>query len=336
LKDQKKNRKAEQNDCNLLQRRAKILLFQTPDPHWLAYKGIYGNGFSPDPDIHAIRQSTNLYAYVMNNPINKVDPDGEQAYRVYWFHTYTYTYNGRIEQRVHVSALGHTLLTNLENILQFQLRYIRSTNPSERASLHRQANAARDNIRNTSLSTTIFGNPQPPFLAAVGRVIRGGNTPDETRRAIHLTADHFRSSYMGLVENGVRFMNDAGEVIELTKIYLATYMASGMFNPAQCQPANTSNKGNAYTPPAGGGGISTTIRVNGKTITFGHGARHLQGTNLSVNQVNQAIANEVSRIHPGTGRFHKGQITINGTRFEYTSFGVSDGVINIGTYYLKP
>jgi hypothetical protein len=42
----------------------------------LAYKGIHGDGFSPDPDIYAIRQSTNLYAYVINNPILYTDPSG--------------------------------------------------------------------------------------------------------------------------------------------------------------------------------------------------------------------------------------------------------------------
>ena len=88
-----------------------------------------------------------------------------------------------------------------------------------------------------------------------------------------------------------------------------------------------------YISPAGGGGITTTIKINGKTIDFGHGGRHLEGTGLNIDTVNQALAKEVSRIHPGTGQFYKGQIVVDGITIEYTSYGVRDGVINIGTYY---
>lgn len=40
-----------------------------------------------------------------------------------------------------------------------------------------------------------------------------------------------------------------------------------------------------YTPPTGGGGTTATINVNGKTVNFGHGGRHLEGTGLDVNTV---------------------------------------------------
>mgnify|MGYP000740785728 CR=1 FL=1 len=50
-------------------------------------------------------------------------------------------------------------------------------------------------------------------------------------------------------------------------------------------------------------------------------------------EVNQAIANDVVSKHSGTGQFYKGRININGTEIEYTSFGVKDGLINVGTYY---
>ena len=46
--------------------------------------------------------------------------------------------------------------------------------------------------------------------------------------------------------------------------------------------------------PGGGGEITSTIKANGQTVNFGHGGRHLEGTGLSVNAVNQALANEVS------------------------------------------
>ncbi len=76
----------------------------------------------------------------------------------------------------------------------------------------------------------------------------------------------------------------------------------------------------AYKVPGGGGGITSTIEANGQTVNFGHGGRHLEGTSLNVNAVNQALANEVSTLNLSTGQFHRGQIII-------------DGIINIGTYY---
>jgi len=88
-----------------------------------------------------------------------------------------------------------------------------------------------------------------------------------------------------------------------------------------------------YQSPGQGGGITGTYEINGKTINFGHGGRHLDGTGLNVNKVNEILANEVANIHPGTGLFYKGTIEIGGITIEYTSYGVSDGVINIGTYY---
>lgn len=94
-------------------------------------------------------------------------------------------------------------------------------------------------------------------------------------------------------------------------------------------------KDEGYQPPLGGGGITDIIKVGNKKITFGHGGRHLQGTNLSITKVNQAIAKDVANIHPGTGKFYRGQINIDGISIEYTSYGVQEDMINIGTYYPK-
>lgn len=85
--------------------------------------------------------------------------------------------------------------------------------------------------------------------------------------------------------------------------------------------------------PCGGGGVTSTIKANGQTVNFGHGGRHLEGTGLNVDAVNQALANEVSTLNLGTGQFHKGQIIVDGITIEYTSYGVSEGIINVGTYY---
>ena len=88
-----------------------------------------------------------------------------------------------------------------------------------------------------------------------------------------------------------------------------------------------------YAALSGGGGITSTIKENGKTVNFGHGGRHLEGTDLNVDAVNQALATEVSTLNLRTGQFHKGRIIVDGITIEYTSYGVAEGIINVGTYY---
>jgi len=88
-----------------------------------------------------------------------------------------------------------------------------------------------------------------------------------------------------------------------------------------------------YAASSGGGGITSTIKENGKTVNFGHGGRHLEGTDLNVDAVNQALATEVSTLNLRTGQFHKGRIIVDGITIEYTSYGVAEGIINVGTYY---
>lgn len=57
---------------------------------------------------------------------------------------------------------------------------------------------------------------------------------------------------------------------------------------------------------------------------------YMLGTDFTANQVNQAIASEVSKMQLGAGQFYKRQITVNGVKIEYTSYCVRDNVINIG------
>lgn len=70
--------------------------------------------------------------------------------------------------------------------------------------------------------------------------------------------------------------------------------------------------GGDYKAPKGGGGMTDNIKIGNKEVTFGHGGRHLDGTNLSANEVNQVIANDVITKNPGTGKFYKGQVKVNG------------------------
>ncbi|MDR1066061.1 MAG: hypothetical protein LBL35_01315 [Clostridiales bacterium] len=53
--------------------------FLSADAHWNPGNMIYGDspGENPAPNIYAIAQSSNLYAYCMNNPVALIDPFGE-------------------------------------------------------------------------------------------------------------------------------------------------------------------------------------------------------------------------------------------------------------------
>ena len=96
---------------------------------------------------------------------------------------------------------------------------------------------------------------------------------------------------------------------------------------------NAKGDSDTYKAPEGGGGVTDRIKVGDTEVSFGHGGRHLEGTNLSVQEVNQAISKDVINHNVGTGKFYKGRISIKNIVIEYTSFGVKDGLINIGTYY---
>jgi hypothetical protein len=71
-------------------------------------------------------------------------------------------------------------------------------------------------------------------------------------------------------------------------------------------------------------------------VTFGHGARHLEGTGLSSTQVEstilQRVTAEASQAST-TGSFW-GRVRINGTTIEYRAYTLPDGTINVGTYYV--
>lgn len=94
---------------------------------------------------------------------------------------------------------------------------------------------------------------------------------------------------------------------------------------------NTENR-NTYKTPRGGG-VTDKIKVGKVEVSFGHGGRHLDGTGLSVQEVNKIIAQDVVDKNLNIGQFYKGQVNINGITIEYTSFGLKDGMVNIGTYY---
>lgn len=54
--------------------------FTAEDVHWKAYNSTYGDKWESNmPDLNAIRQSNNLYVYVMNNAVRYIDLLGAKA-----------------------------------------------------------------------------------------------------------------------------------------------------------------------------------------------------------------------------------------------------------------
>ena len=87
-----------------------------------------------------------------------------------------------------------------------------------------------------------------------------------------------------------------------------------------------------YTPPKGGGGITSEININGVKVTFGHGGRHLSSTNLSISDVEGAIARDVITKSPTNGVVKHGLISVNGIDIFYNYFTRDANLINIGSY----
>ncbi len=75
--------------------------------------------------------------------------------------------------------------------------------------------------------------------------------------------------------------------------------------------------------------------VGNANVEFSHGGRHLEGTGLNMNQVNQAIANDVVNRPPTNGVVGHGTVSVSGVDIYYGYFTRSDDVISIGTYYKK-
>ena len=136
-----------------------------------------------------------------------------------------------------------------------------------------------------------------------------------------------------LIRDGL--MNGNQDAYDL--VNMGAYIAGGMaLEAGQMYPkAPAKKETSAYASPKGGGGVTATVKINGKTINFGHGGRHLTGTGLDMDTVNRTLANEVSKLNLVKGQFYKGKVVVEGVVIEYTSYGVSDDVINIGTYYLE-
>ena len=83
------------------------------------------------------------------------------------------------------------------------------------------------------------------------------------------------------------------------------------------------------------GGLLKIAARGSVEIVFGHGARHLAGTGLSQVEVEGAIQAQVAqRVAAGgiSGPF-SGTVVIDGQVIQYRAYVLSDGSVNVGTYF---
>ena len=65
-------------------------------------------------------------------------------------------------------------------------------------------------------------------------------------------------------------------------------------------------------------------------------ARHLSSSNLSISDVNNAIAQDVITRDAAFNSVKHGSVNVNGVNIFYNYFSRNSNVINIGTYYIDP
>src|SRR5262249_4545107 len=75
-----------------------------------------------------------------------------------------------------------------------------------------------------------------------------------------------------------------------------------------------------------------------QNTTFGHGARHLQGTGLSQGAVEAAIRRQLTATFSTSTAVgsHWGWVQVNGTWIQYRAYVTATGTMNVGTYVVVP
>ena len=89
-----------------------------------------------------------------------------------------------------------------------------------------------------------------------------------------------------------------------------------------------------YQAPSGGGGATSSYSMGDSTVTFGHGGRHLDGTNLSCDQVERSIASDVGNHNILSTHSQTFNINVDGINLAYRAIERSEKHIHVGTYFV--
>lgn len=84
------------------------------------------------------------------------------------------------------------------------------------------------------------------------------------------------------------------------------------------------------------GSVATLIgpAAAGPVVTFGHGARHMTGTGINPTTIEPFIARHIATMGPVNG-FNKFSINYLGRTINVQIYGLKDGTIHVGTYFIK-
>ena len=159
-----------------------------------------------------------------------------------------------------------------------------------------------------ALLTTVVSNPQQTMTVGI-------TTANQILFTCSVDAAVERGDPLGMVPGTIGYVMMFplfSCAIDETTQSIETFVAQ--------QNQASTNTDDVYLAPVGGGGVSSTYYVNGKTITFGHGGRHLEGTGLSLSKVQKTLAEEVSNIQFGDNPAYKGVITIDGVKIRFSAF----------------
>ena len=89
-----------------------------------------------------------------------------------------------------------------------------------------------------------------------------------------------------------------------------------------------------YQAPVGGGGVSSSYVVNGTTVDFGHGGRHIDTSNVDLTALEKAIAYDVVNRPPSyVNATPVYDFVYGGSPLYYSYYTRDNSRINVGTYY---
>jgi len=71
-----------------------------------------------------------------------------------------------------------------------------------------------------------------------------------------------------------------------------------------------------------------------KTISFGHGARHLAGAEVATDDVEAVIAMDIAEKGSPPSGFFSRLVTVEAFSIKYNAYVLPDGSIHVGTYMI--
>ena len=108
----------------------------------------------------------------------------------------------------------------------------------------------------------------------------------------------------------------------------------GSYSSGQYYP-NTPGSNPQYTPPNGGGGVTSSTTVGSVQVDFDHGGRHIDTSKINYYDLQEVIAHDVINQPQYLNSTKNVLITYDGYPIQYSYHCFSPSHINIGTYYAE-